>query len=123
MESSQFSIKILAVNFGNCILNNPNWDKISGDIKKTIFGTEWDCLWEVKKISVCQILLSKLCCTGQVYTIPKYIKKEIERIYDFLLNEKKYDLLGTYNHVHNILRLFDCGADFPFTTSDMKRDY
>ena len=30
---------------------------------------------------------------------------------------------GTYNHVHNILRLFDGGANFPFTTSELNRDY
>ena len=38
MKWPQFSIKILGVNFGNCILNNPNWNKISGDIKKLYLG-------------------------------------------------------------------------------------
>ena len=28
----------------------------------------------------------------------------------------------TYNHVHNILRLFDSSAKFPFTTSETKRE-
>ena len=28
-----------------------------------------------------------------------------------------------YNHVHNILRPFDGWANFPFTTSETKRDY
>ena len=32
-------------------------------------------------------------------------------------------MIRTYNHVHNTLRLFDCLASFPFTTSEMKRDY
>ena len=32
-----------------------------------------------KKIIINQILLSKLCYIGQIYTIPKYIKKEIEK--------------------------------------------
>ena len=41
MEWSQFSIKILGVNFGNSIFDNSNWDKISEDvIKKSISGTE-----------------------------------------------------------------------------------
>ena len=42
-----------------------------------------------KKIIVNQILLAKLWYIGQIYTIPKYIKKEIETTYDFLWNEKK----------------------------------
>ena len=33
--------------------------------------------------------------TGRIYPIPKYIKKEIERIYNFLCNEKKCNVLGT----------------------------
>ena len=28
-----------------------------------------------------------------------------------------------YNHVHNILGLFDGWANFPFTTSETKHDY
>ena len=28
-----------------------------------------------------------------------------------------------YNHFHNILRLFDVLPNFPFTTSETKRDY
>ena len=41
MEWSQFSIKNLVINFGNSILNNYNWDKISeGTVKKSISGTE-----------------------------------------------------------------------------------
>ena len=29
----------------------------------------------------------------------------------------------TYNHFHNILRLFDALPNFPFTTSETMRDY
>ena len=36
MEWSQFSIEILGANFGNSILDNSNWDKISGGIIKQI---------------------------------------------------------------------------------------
>ena len=42
-----------------------------------------------KKIIVNQILLSKLWYIGQIYTIQEYIKKEIERIHDFLRKEKR----------------------------------
>ena len=38
-----------------------------------------------------------------------------------LLIETKENL--TDNHVHNILRLFDGWANFPFTTSETKREY
>ena len=31
--------------------------------------------------------------------------------------------LGKLNHGHNILRLFDVLPNFPFTTSETKRDY
>ena len=41
------SIKILGVNFGKSILDNPKWEKISeGIAKKSIFGT--DSLREIK---------------------------------------------------------------------------
>ena len=42
-----------------------------------------------KKIIVNQILLPELWYIGQIYTIPKYIKKETERTYNFLWNRKK----------------------------------
>ena len=32
-------------------------------------------------------------------------------------------LLTLYNHVQNILRLFDVSQNFPFTTSKMMHDY
>ena len=41
-----------------------------------------------KNIIVIQILLSKLWYIGQIYTIPKYIKKEIGRTYDFFWKGK-----------------------------------
>ena len=90
MEWSNFSIKILGINFDNFISDNSNWDKASVNIaKKSIFGVEWDSLWG-KKLIINQISLSKLWCIGQIYTIPKYIKKEIEkRIYDFLWEGKR----------------------------------
>ena len=32
-------------------------------------------------------------------------------------------IVNSYNHGHNILRLFDTLPNFLFTTSEMKRDY
>ena len=43
-----------------------------------------------KKLIINQIFLSKLWYIGQIYTIPKYINKEIETgVYDFLWEVKK----------------------------------
>ena len=88
MKSSQVSIKVLGINFGNSILDNSNWDKISEGITKNHIWNRVRLSLRSKKIILNQILLSKLWYIGQIYTIPKCIKKEIERIYDFLLNRK-----------------------------------
>ena len=51
-------------------------------LRKSIFQTECNSLWDEKKEEkgiVSQILLSKLSYIGQIYTIPKLIKKEIEK--------------------------------------------
>ena len=58
------SIKLLGVHFGSSALDNSNWDKI---IHRKF---SW------KRI-VNQILLSKLWYIGQIYTILKFIIKEI----------------------------------------------
>ena len=42
-----------------------------------------------KTIIVNQILWTKLWYIGQIYTIPKYTKNEIERMYNFLWNRNK----------------------------------
>ena len=42
--------------------------------------TECNGLWNEKKRIVNQILLSKLWLIGQIYTIPKFIEDEIEKI-------------------------------------------
>ena len=52
---------------------------VSTPPKKSIFQKECNSLWEEKKIIVNQILLSKLWYIGQIYTIPKFIKKKIEK--------------------------------------------
>ena len=71
----KISIKILGVNFGNSILDNSKWDKISDNIAKKIH------IWNRGRLSfkgviVNQTLLSKLWYIGQICTIPKYTKKE-----------------------------------------------
>ena len=49
-----------------------------------------------KKKILKQILLSELWCLGQVYTIPKFMKKEIEKaIQNFLLDKGIYELTDT----------------------------
>ena len=45
-----------------------------------MFLTEYISLWDEKKRTVNQILLYKLWLIGQIYTIPKFIKDEIEKI-------------------------------------------
>ena len=80
MVWSQFSVKIFGVHFGNSVLDNSNWNKISHSLAKKL--NTWNRVplplrW--KKRIVNQILLSKLWYIGQIYTIPKFIKKEIEK--------------------------------------------
>ena len=48
-------------------------------LKKSIFQTECNSLWDEKKGIVSEILLSKLLFIGQIYSIPKLIKEEIEK--------------------------------------------
>ena len=91
MEWSNFSIKIFGINFDNFISDNTNWDKISVNIAKRIHI--WNRVrlsFRSKKLITNQLLLSKLWYIGQIYTVPKYIKREVEkRIYDFLWEGKK----------------------------------
>ena len=50
-------------------------------------------LFEAKEIIANQMLLPKLWYISKIQTIPKYVQKEIERIYNFWLNlKKKMDL-------------------------------
>ena len=57
MVWSQFSIKILGVNFGSSVLDNSNWDKISHSLtKKKQCLEESATLFEMKKKIVNQIL-------------------------------------------------------------------
>ena len=83
---SNFSIKILGINFDNFVQDNSNWDKIRDNIAKKIHM--WNRVrlsLRGKKFVTNQILLSKLWYIGQIYTISKYIKKQIEKmIHDFL---------------------------------------
>ena len=58
----------------------------------------------VKKIIINYILLSTLWYIVQMYAIPKYIKKEIEKIiYKFLWNDKENQISQTLRHSLDIL--------------------
>ena len=51
MKWSNFSIKILGINFDNFVQDKSNWDKIRDNIaKKFVCGTEWDSPWEEKNL-------------------------------------------------------------------------
>ena len=92
------------VNFVNSSLNNSNWDKISESLtKKFHIWNRVRLSLRGKKIIINQ-LLSKLWYIVQIYTIPKYIKKEIEkRIYNFLQNNKKNQTSQTLRRSLDIL--------------------
>ena len=86
MVWSQLSVKIFGVHFGNCVLNNSNWDKITHSLtKKSIFQTECYSLWDEKKKQetkeriVNRIFYSKLWYKGQIYNIPNFIVKEVDK--------------------------------------------
>ena len=53
MVWSQFSIKIIGLHFGNSVLDNSDWDKISHCLtkifKKSTFETECNSLCDEKK--------------------------------------------------------------------------
>ena len=91
MVWSNFSIKMLGITFENYTPDNSIWEKITKNITKRIL------IWnrvrlslKGRRIIINQVLLSKLWYIGQIYTIPKNVKKQIEkRIYDFLWEEKK----------------------------------
>ena len=101
MEWSQFFIKIIGVNFGNTIFDNSSRDKVNGRIIKKFIAI-WNRVrlsLKGKKIIVNQILLFKLWYIGQIYTIPKYIKKSKRKLKEYTIssgwNGKKDDLPRT----------------------------
>ena len=61
-----------------------NQDKITESIKKIHISSRVRLSLRDKEIILNQILLSKLWGIGQIYAIPKYIKKKIERICSLL---------------------------------------
>ena len=94
------------VNFVNSSLDNSNWDKIKFNKKfnkKLHISNRVRLSLRGKKIIINQ-LLSKLWYKVQIYTIPKYIKKEIKkRIYNFLWNKKKNQTFQALRHSLDIL--------------------
>ena len=91
MVWSNLAIKILGINFGNFTLDNSIWDKISANITRKInLQNRVRLSLRGRKLIINQILLSKLWYIDQIYTTPKYVKKEIEkRISEFLWEGKK----------------------------------
>ena len=87
----KFLYQNTSITFENYTPDNSIWEKITKNITKRIL------IWnrvrlslKDRRIIINQVLLSKLWYIGQIYTIPKNVKKQIEkRIYDFLLEEKK----------------------------------
>ena len=84
MVWSQVSIKIPRANFGNTVLDNSNLDKISHSLAKTdLYLGQSVTFFEMKKKKkkriVSHVLPSKHWYISQTYTIPKLIKKEIEK--------------------------------------------
>ena len=61
-----------------------NQDKIIESIKKIHISSRVRLSLRDKEIILNQILLSKLWDIGQIYAIPKCIKKKIERIFSLL---------------------------------------
>ena len=82
---SNFSVKILGIKFDNFVSDNSNWDKIRDNTAKKIHM--WNRVrlsLRGKKLIINQVLLSKFWYIGQIYAVPKYIKKQIEKmIYNF----------------------------------------
>ena len=91
MAWSNFSFKILGITFDNAVPDNSNWDKISANIAKRIH------IWNRVRLSlrgreiiINQILLSKLWYIGQIYTIPKHIKKSKKEYMVSYWRERKF---------------------------------
>ena len=80
MVWSQFSNKTLGAHFGNSLLHNLNWVKISQSLAKKIKIWNRVQLFEMKKKRIVnQILLSKLWYVGRIYNILKFIIKKLEK--------------------------------------------
>ena len=80
MVWSQFSIKIIGLHFGNSVLDNSDWDKISHSLtkkfKKSTFQTECNSLCdEKKKRIVNRILLPKLWYRLDIYYLKIYQRR------------------------------------------------
>ena len=95
MEWSNFSIKIICINLDNFTSSNSNWDKISVNISKKIH------IWSTVRLSLRgkKLIMNQILhwYIGQIHTIQKYIKKEIEKwIYDFLWEGKRSVFKSTY---------------------------
>ena len=59
------------------------------------------------------------CFVKKKYQTTLPMKSKIPRVYNFLWRRLK----EIYNHVHNVLRLFNGWEKLPFNTSETRRDY
>ena len=61
------------------LITTNGWNKRRYSTKKIYIWNRVRLTWRVKKIILNQILFSQLWYIGQIYTIPKYVKKGIGR--------------------------------------------
>ena len=73
---SLFSTKVLGLHFGNSVLHNSNWDKVSHSLEKKQYLEQIPSLFEVKKLIVNQI--QTLVYRSNIHH-SKIIKKESEK--------------------------------------------
>ena len=92
------------VNFVNSSLDNSSYDEISESLTKELH------IWNTVRLSlrgkkiIINQRLSKLWYKVQIYTIPRYIKKEIEkRKYNFLRNNEKNQTSQILRHSLDVL--------------------
>ena len=124
----------------------------AGHIKNTVVSVFWhiQCLHLMNSEVSWVLVSSRTQVQPQTILDPDYLPNYLSLSYDYGITEinnaqidnpKDVKLIGmqqylywhletyiymlevSYNHVQNILRFFDDGANFPFTKSETKRDY
>ena len=79
MVCSQFSVKILGVHYGNSVLDNSNYDKISHSSAKNQCLEQSKTLFEMKKKNCkSNSLIQTLIYRSNIYIL-KFIIKKLEK--------------------------------------------